>query len=180
MNPEKRFKFCPACGQSRSGKPRVRFTCDACGFVYYFNPTVAAAAIISRPDGRVLCITRAKDPAKGKLAFPGGFIDIGETAEDALRRETLEEVNLEIEDVSLLRSHPNQYEYKGITYPVLDFIFSATTAAKKEAEALDGVAAFSWRDPKAVDPDEIAFPSLREGLRVYVATTPAEIADRSE
>jgi mutator protein MutT len=167
MSPDKLFKHCPSCGEATVDAPRIPFECTACGFVYYFNPTVAAAAIISRPDGKVLCITRAKDPAKGKLAFPGGFIDIGETAEEALKRETLEEVNIEIHDIELLCSHPNQYEYKGVTYPVLDFLFAAKTDATKEAEALDGVAAFSWHDPREIDLEDLAFPSLRKGLETY-------------
>ncbi len=167
MHPEFWFTHCPACGRPRAGRPTIPYSCNQCGFLFYFNPTVAATAIIARPDRKVLFITRAKDPAKGKLAFPGGFIDIGETAESALRRETREEVNLEIDDLQLLCSHPNEYEYKGVTYPVLDFIFSATAESAGDARALDGVAEFSWRDPKEVELDELAFPSLREGLRVY-------------
>jgi len=168
MSPVTLFKHCPSCGQPRAGASVIPFTCGGCGFVFYFNPTVAAAAIISRGDGKVLFITRAKEPAKGKLAFPGGFIDIGETVEAALRRETLEEVNLEIRDIQLLCSHPNEYEYKGVTYPVLDFLFSARAEAVDHVKALDGVAEFSWRDPNEVELDKLAFPSLREGLRVYL------------
>lgn len=167
MSPEKCFEHCPSCGQPRSGGPVIPFTCSKCGFVFYFNLTSAATAIIARPDGKILLITRAKEPAKGKLAYPGGFIDIGETAEEALRRETLEEVNLEISDIELLCSHPNDYEYKGITYPVIDFVFSAKTQHIDDAEALDGVAEFSWQDPGEVNLDDLAFPSLREGLRVH-------------
>jgi ADP-ribose pyrophosphatase YjhB (NUDIX family) len=167
MHPFLRFKFCPACGEPRTGKPAIPFTCGGCRFVFYFSPTAAAAAIIARSDGKVLFITRAKDPAKGMLAFPGGFIDIGETAENALRRETLEEVNLEINEVRLLCSHPNEYDFKGVTYPVLDFIFSAKTDSSEAVRALDGVAEFSWRNPGEVDLDELAFPSLREGLKAY-------------
>jgi NAD+ diphosphatase len=167
MTPVLRFQHCPACGEPRSGEPVIPFTCGGCGFVFYFNPTAAAAAIIARSDGRVLFITRAKEPARDKLAFPGGFIDIGETVEKALRRETLEEVGLKIRDIRLLCSHPNEYEYKGVTYPVLDFLFSAHTDDADDTRALDGGAEFLWRDPHEVELDDLAFPSLREGLRIY-------------
>jgi len=167
MSPVSLFRHCPSCGQPRAGELAIPFTCNTCNFVFYFNPTVAAAAIIARPDGKVLFITRAKEPAKGKLAFPGGFIDIGETVEAALRRETREEVNLEISDIQLLCSHPNEYNYKGVTYPVLDFLFSAKAGSIDDAQALDGVAEFTWKEPGEVELEELAFPSLREGLRIY-------------
>lgn len=170
MTPIEHFQYCPSCGAGRAEEPATPFRCAVCGFVYYFNPTVATAAIIARPDGQVLFIERAREPARGKLAFPGGFIDIGETAEEALHRETREEVGIEISDLRLLCSHPNTYPYKGIDYPVLDFIFAARASADVAPRALDAVARVLWRNPKNVQPDDLAFPSLRQGLSLYVET----------
>jgi ADP-ribose pyrophosphatase YjhB (NUDIX family) len=62
-------------------------------------------------------------PAKGKLAVPGGFIDIGETAEDGLRREIREEVNLAPGELRYLCTQVNDYVYRDINYPVLDLYF---------------------------------------------------------
>lgn len=166
MQPIDHFIHCPRCGTPRVGRTVNPFQCAACGFVFYFNPTVAAAAIVFRPDGQVLFIERAKEPAKGKLAFPGGFIDIGETVEAALRRETREEVGIEIHDLQLICSHPNEYLYKDVRYPVLDFIFSARTQSDAQPKALDAVAGVFWLDPKEVALEDLAFPSLREGLAI--------------
>jgi ADP-ribose pyrophosphatase YjhB (NUDIX family) len=143
--------------------------CAACGFVYYFNPTVAAAAFVRRPDGRVLFIRRAREPAQGKLAIPGGFVDLGETAEEALGREIQEEVGLELVSVEYLCSQTNQYDYKGVTYPVVDLFFTALARDATRAAALDGVASLWWLAPEAVEPAEMAFPSMRAALRVYSA-----------
>ena len=175
MTPLEAFKFCPACGRARpAGEPRSPFHCAACGFHYYFNPTVAVAALLVRPDGQALFIRRARPPAQGRLALAGGFIDIGETAEAALRREVREEVNLEIGPCTFLGSWPNAYEYRGITYPVLDLIFHAPVADSGAVRALDGVRSFAWLDPLAVDPASLAFPSMQEGLRLYQTRAAAQ------
>jgi ADP-ribose pyrophosphatase YjhB (NUDIX family) len=125
VRPIEHFKYCPRCGAVRDGAPVAPFRCPACGFLYYFNPTVAAAAILRRGDGRVLFITRAHEPAKGRLAFPGGFIDIDERAEDGLRREVREEVGIEIGPLEFLCSRQNDYFFHDVSYKVLDLIFAA-------------------------------------------------------
>ena len=120
MHPTASFKYCPACGAPGSTTPPQPFRCSACAYTLYINTTCATAAFLQRPDGCVLFIRRAKEPAKGKLAIPGGFIDPGETAEFGLRREFMEEVGIAVEEIHYLGSFPNIYHYKGITYDVLD------------------------------------------------------------
>ena len=61
--------------------------------------TVDAVIIINR---KIVLIQRKNPPFKGKFALPGGFVDIGETTEDAVVREVLEETGLSIEIVKLL------------------------------------------------------------------------------
>ncbi len=113
-------------------------------------------------------VRRAKEPARGKLAVPGGFIDIGETAEDALRRETREEVDLEIGDLTYLASRTNAYHYQEITYPVLDLFFVATAINPAKARPLDGVDSLEWHTASTIDPETIAFPSIRSALKLFV------------
>ena len=102
-----------------------------------------------------------------KLAMPGGFIDEGETAEEAVRREFVEEVGFAPEGIEFLCSQPNQYLYKEVTYPVLDFFFVARARGDEVPQALDGVASVHWLDPLAIEPEEIAFPSMRYALEIY-------------
>ncbi len=60
------------------------------------NPSLAVDAICLRRDlGEVLLIRRGLPPWKGKLAFPGGFVDYGENPETAALRELLEETGVE-------------------------------------------------------------------------------------
>jgi NAD+ diphosphatase len=171
MQPRDFFLHCPRCGCSQPPAPsRNPFHCDACGFHYFFNPTVAVAVFIRREDGRALFIRRARAPAQGRLAPPGGFIDIGETAEDAAAREIREEVGLELLDLAFLCSQPNKYFYKEVEYPVLDLFFTARVAdATEGACAADEVASCEWLDPMRVPVSDMAFPSMQRALAFWQA-----------
>jgi ADP-ribose pyrophosphatase len=169
MNLPDLFDFCPRCGAKRAGSPANPFHCAACGHTQYFNPAVAVAAILLGPDKRVLLLRRAKDPGKGKFGLPGGFVDAGETAEEALQREIREEVNLEVDSLEFLCSRPNDYHYQGVTYPVLDLFFVARVSSTMETTALDGVESFLWLEAAEVDLNEMAFPSNAEALWRFIA-----------
>jgi ADP-ribose pyrophosphatase YjhB (NUDIX family) len=167
-HPHERFAFCPSCGAPREGERSARLRCGGCGFVYYFNPAPAVAAFVRRDDGRVLFIRREKQPSAGMLAPPGGFVDIGETPEQALCRELREEVNAELDDVVYLCSAPNSYTYGGLTYPVIDLFYVARVVDASALGAHDAVESLCWLDPMQVDPDELAFPSMQHAMRRYV------------
>lgn len=169
MLPIDHFRHCPGCGSAATVGTNP-FRCSACRFTYYFNPTVSAGAFLTDAIGRYLVIRRAKEPAKGLLGIPGGFIDIGEKAEDALCREAREEVGLEIADVRFLGSFPNQYFYKGVTYPVCDLLFTGTAVNPESARELDGVAGIEWRTLESLREDEFAFDSMKAALRVMRGT----------
>lgn len=87
-HPLHQFTYCPKCGArtfvERNEKAKQ---CTTCGFVYYFNPSSAVACFIRNSKGELLLVRRAKEPAKGTLDLPGGFVDMYESAEDAAHRE---------------------------------------------------------------------------------------------
>ena len=167
VHPARLFHHCPQCGRPATNPGANPFHCDACGFHYHFGPVVAAAAILLRPDGDALFVRRAKEPSIGRLALVGGFVDIGETAENALVRETSEEVGLEPLGFDFLCSHPNEYHYRGITCPVLDVFFVArVTDAPAKPDPAE-VAEIVETNPFQLDPDELAFPSQQFALRTY-------------
>ena len=170
MSPSRYFLHCPRCATpaspTDSDGPNP-FDCAFCGFRYYFNPAAAVAVFITRPDGRTLLIRRAKDPARGRLAPAGGFIDIGERAEDAVGREIAEELGMRLGDVRFLCSQPNRYEFRDVTYPVLDLFFTATTPDAEPDPDPDEVSAAAWHDPASVAEDDLAFPSMRAAWRLW-------------
>jgi ADP-ribose pyrophosphatase YjhB (NUDIX family) len=168
ITPAKAFASCPRCGTVLPPAEATRYiSCPSCDFRLYFNIGVAVAALLANDDGQILFVCRARDPAKGKLGVPGGFADSGESAEETLKREVREETGLELTDIQFLASFPNIYPYRGIAYPTIDFYFTANTCGTTH-DSDDEVADLVWLDPSAVNPQELAFESLRQALRTYV------------
>ncbi len=118
------FQYCPRCGSHsfiQNNEKSKR--CESCGFVLYVNASTAVAAFIVNEKGEMLVCKRAKEPAKGALDLPGGFVDDNETAEEAVVREIHEELNANVTGLKYLFSLPNKYEYSGWTIPTLDMFF---------------------------------------------------------
>lgn len=163
---------CPRCAAPATAEAAVPFRCGSCGFVLFFNAAAAVAVLIERADHAVLFTRRARDPGAGLLGLPGGFVDFGETAEGALRREVREEVGLEIGDLAYLASFPNRYAYAGVTYHTLDLFFRAILPPSAEPRALDAVESLAWRHLASVAPEEIAFASMRAAVSLARRATP--------
>jgi ADP-ribose pyrophosphatase YjhB (NUDIX family) len=92
--------FCGQCGGSLSqrfipAEQRERRVCDRCGTVAYSNPQVLANTIVAWGDQVLLCL-RAGPPAAGRWALPGGFVEAGETLDEAAARETFEETGVQL------------------------------------------------------------------------------------
>ncbi|MGC8872830.1 MAG: GNAT family N-acetyltransferase [Chloroflexia bacterium] len=92
------MRYCPQCGhemEHRQQAGRVRDVCTACGFVYYYNPVPGVAAIIEHQGGLVL-VRRREPPQAGGWCFPAGFMEAGESSEEATIRECAEETGLQV------------------------------------------------------------------------------------
>jgi NAD+ diphosphatase len=181
--PSASFRFCPGCGHGPADRPDPQaFTCAACGFHYHFNPAVAAGVIAEDREGRVLLVRRAKEPARGRLGVPGGFVDFGETAEASARREAREETGIDVEGLRFLGSWPNLYEWRGLAYPVVDLYFTGRVGGGTTASARHEVEEVVWLRPEDVDRADLAFPTTRSAFARYleVRETTARRGDRPE
>lgn len=166
------YTHCPLCGSTNyvAGSPGRR--CEDCGHREFNNPVAAAGAFISDEDGRLLLIRRANDPAKGALMIPGGFLDGGESLEDAVRREVGEEVGLDIVDLTYLTSHTNQYLFDGLHRVTVDVMFAATVASLDVVLDLDEATAYEFLKADEIDPVDLAFDSIRAGFAAWRESRP--------
>jgi len=157
------FRHCPGCGRpGGQWRRNQEYRCPDCGFRFYQN-TAAACGVLVEHRGRFLFLVRAKEPSKGLLGLPGGFVDPGESVETALAREVAEEIGGRVASVSYLVSFPNRYPFAGIEYRTCDLYFRARLDGDPAALRADPaeVAELRWLAPHEVDDGQLAFPSLR-------------------
>ncbi len=159
------YRFCPLCGQALETRvvkegERPRPACPACGFVAYLNPKVAACTI-SMVEGGIVLLKRGIEPQKGRWVFPGGFVDRGETVQDAAIRETLEEVHLRVGLTGIL----DVYSFPGQEVVVVVYAAHVLSGRLQPGEEAQAVVSFA---PEEIPWDDLGFETTRAALRDYL------------
>ena len=139
------------------------WSCKKCDFTYYQNAAAAVAALLFHHD-EILLTLRKADPGQGMLDLPGGFVDPGESLEEALHREIEEELNFRTYKWEYLFSFPNRYDYKGVIYPTIDAFFKTELDEKPLLTAGDDVSDIVWMPMNQIDLDTIALSSIRTAI----------------
>jgi ADP-ribose pyrophosphatase YjhB (NUDIX family) len=157
-------RFCPRCAAPARVEAPRRLGCDACGYVAFYNPKPVACAIPFTAGGEVILLRRGFDPGAGLWTFPGGFVDLGESVEDAALRETREELELDVELGRLV----GVYSRPDDRIVLVVFRARALGEPRTTPEAVE-VGAFALGD---VPWEDLAFWSTRQALRdVFSADT---------
>lgn len=159
-------RHCQRCGQPVveryvQNEKRARLVCEACGFIHYLNPRVVAAIVVAH-RGRLLLQRRAVDPRAGFWTFPGGFLEMGETPEDGARRETLEEVGLDVQPAGLLGVYAR---------PAVGIVLVAYEGESDSDAAFVGDAESSevrWFTTEEIPWHELAFETTEAALRDWL------------
>ena len=126
------------------------------------NP-IPTADIILQQDSKVLMIRRKKEPFKGSLALPGGFVNEGETVEEAIKREAKEEISLEVEPIDILGvySDPARDPRKH----TMSTVFIGIVVGGQE-RAGDDAASIEWVELDEIEKQQVAFDHIQM-LRDY-------------
>lgn len=98
-------RFCGRCGKpmKKDEKERMLF-CESCHAIEY--PKICPAVIVGVIDGKRMLLTKYAGREYKKYALVAGFAEIGETIEETVRREVMEEVGLHIKNITYYKSQP--------------------------------------------------------------------------
>jgi ADP-ribose pyrophosphatase YjhB (NUDIX family) len=160
--------YCPTCGapvnpQLLEDDHRPRLVCPN-GHITYRNPRLVVGTLPVR-EGRVFLARRSIEPGAGLWTYPGGFLELGESAQEGARRETEEETQLRIEVGRLIGAYSRPH------VGVVTLVYEATVVG---GEALPGVETTEVRDfgPDEIPWEELAFTTGESALRDWVASLP--------
>lgn len=156
--------FCSNCGtrvveKTPAGDNRTRHVCEACNTVHYQNPKIVAGCIPVW-EGRLLLCQRAIEPRYGLWTLPAGFMENGESTEQAAARETMEEACATVNDLSL---------YGVFSIPHISQVYMMFRAKLADGEFAAGDESLEVRlfNEDEIPWDELAFPVIRLTLERY-------------
>lgn len=156
-------RFCPRCGAEAEVSFPRSIMCPECGYGAYYNPKPVAAALTSTRDGGIILLRRGFEPGKGLLTIPGGFVDLGESVEQAAVREAMEELQIRVE----LNGLVGVYSREGDRIVLV--VFSAVT--DDEPQLTDEATEVLVVDRDSIPWSELAFWSTEQALRDFLAAT---------
>jgi ADP-ribose pyrophosphatase YjhB (NUDIX family) len=147
------------------GDDKERRVCQRCDFIDYQNPKIVAGSVVLE-DQKILLCKRAIEPRKGFWTLPAGFMELGESVEEAAQREAQEEAlaTIEIDRLLAVYSVPRIGQ--------VQVMFRANLIGDygvgPESEAVDLV---EWKD---IPWSELAFPTVIWALTHFAETRDLE------
>ncbi len=131
-------KFCPQCTtplqqltQEEDGGPKARLRCPACNWTHWNNPTPVLAAVVECQDqeGRILLARNAAWPGR-MFALITGFMEAGETPEEGITREVMEETALQSHSTHLI----GVYDFQRMNQIIIAYHVVATGTVRLSPE----------------------------------------------
>ncbi len=160
------MNYCSHCGSPLeyripAGDTLPRYLCPSCHTVHYQNPKIVVGCI-AQWEGRVLLCRRAIEPRRGFWTLPAGFMENSETTAEGAARETLEEADASVEQMTLFSliniAHINQ----------VHMFYRANLTDGHFAAGLETLEAGLF-DEHDIVWDQLAFPSVYLTLRNFFA-----------
>lgn len=153
--------YCSRCGNKNipSDKERMLY-CEECGFMTY--PRISPCVIVGVYNGDKLLLTKYAGRANARYALVAGFVEIGESFENAVKREVMEEVGVKVKNIKFYKSQP---------WPFTDTILAGffaqldgdDTIRIQEEELEAGI----WMERENIPPDEMKISLTGEMMEVF-------------
>lgn len=140
----------------------LRHTCESCGAIHYSKHSIVAGCIVTSGEHILLC-RRAIEPYLGSWTIPAGYLETGETLQEAAMRETREEAGVSPTDLKLLAL------YSLPMFSELYTLFSARLPGTPIAPGPESLEVRLVR-PQDIDWAAVAFPMVREALRHWLTS----------
>ena len=148
-------RFCGSCGQPMSHSQKERaLCCNNCGNIVY--PRISPAVIVGITDGNRLLMTKYAGRETKRYGLVAGFCEIGESAEETVAREVMEEVGLKVKNVYYYKSQP-----WGFSGDLLLGFFAEVDGSKEIVMDDNELSEATWVERDAILPegDEISLTS---------------------
>ncbi|PSJ36616.1 NUDIX hydrolase [Zobellella taiwanensis] len=166
-------RFCSQCGAGDlyrgwpAGDTHERLMCRECGHIYYENPKVITGCIVEQ-EGKYLLCQRAIPPNAGAWVLPAGFLENGETTEQAALREVWEESGVRAEIIS---------PYSIFSVPMINEVYIIFRAVVLEITGQHGpeTAACRFFSADEIPWDGICYPAIRQILERYITERQAGV-----
>lgn len=167
-------RFCPRCGALADVAYPRSIGCPHCGYKAFYNPKPVACAIPFDSEGRIWLHRRGFEPGAGLWTFTGGFVDLGESVPAAARRETHEEMAVDVDIHSLVGVYSRAEDR------VVLVVYTGVIAEGSTPQPTDEAPEIHGFTPPELPWDELAFWSTEQALRdVLAAPWPAPVRPRS-
>ncbi len=156
-------KYCYLCGGEVSTKDDYVYMCGSCGQSYYDNPKPCVEIVLFNDSGQVLLSKRAVEPYKGKFDLPGGFVDKGDTLEEAIIREVKEEIGIDtgqLKDLRYVSSYKAFYPWGKEIFHNVIAEFTATVSNDIQVQGMDDVELVEWVDMDDLNKYDYSIPEV--------------------
>lgn len=154
-------RYCGRCGKEmRDSETERAMVCSDCGLTVY--PKICPAVVVAVTDGDRLLLTRYKGRPFKRYALVAGFNEIGESIEDTVRREVMEEVGLKVRNLRFYKSQPWVF-----TDSLLMGFFCELDGDDKITLQEDELAEAEWFDRKELPEDHSGISLTGEMIEVF-------------
>lgn len=158
--------YCRRCGKPLNHVEMDAYVCSD-GHKTFDNPAPTVGVFFVTDDNNILMSERGIEPNKGMLDSFGGFLESGESFQDAAIRELREELGLEpheYEPLQYLTAAAGDYPFEGEVHSIVNVLFWSRLTTSRELTAADDVAAIRSVALDTINLDDLHASDIEAGI----------------